>query len=129
MQALILACGLWVVAFAAVVLGLISMEPSPSDLMGQVVYDDRPFCQSFLVQTDRGFAILDGEDANLAFGETDTIVGPLRTRGLQSFDVVGRGTIEATVYMWTPNRLHAEKAFQDRCGLDGGMPIGGVFIP
>jgi hypothetical protein len=129
MRALILACGIWFVAFAAVVLGLISMEPSTSELIGQVVYDNRPFCQSFVVQSDRGFAILDGEDANLVFGETDTVVGPLRTRGLQSFDVVGRGIIEARLYVWTPNRLHAEQAFRDRCGLDRGMPIGAAFMP
>jgi hypothetical protein len=129
MQALILACGLWCIAFTAAVLGLISMEPSASDLMGQVVYDDRPFCQSFVVQTDRGFAILDGKDVHLAVGETDMIIGPLRSRGLQSFDAIGRGTIEATVYAWTPNRLHAEQTFRDRCGLDRGMPIGAAFMP
>jgi hypothetical protein len=129
MQALILACGLWFGAFAAGILGLISTGPRTADLMGQVVYDDRPFCQSFVVQTDRGFAILDGEDANLAFGETDTIIGPLRTRGFQSFDVVGRGTIEARLYVWTPNRLHAEQTVRDRCGLDRGLPIGAAFMP
>jgi hypothetical protein len=128
MKALILACGIWFVAFAAALLGLISMAPSTPDLIGQVVFDDRPFCQSFVVQTDRGFAILDWEDGDLSFGETDTIIGPLHTRGLQSFDVVGRGSVEARVYVWTHNRLHADQTFRDRCGLDRGVAVGTAFM-
>jgi hypothetical protein len=128
MKPLFLACGIWFAAFAAALLGLATTGPGNPDLVGQIVFDDKPFCQSFVVQTDRGFVLLDWEDGNTTFGETDTIIGPLHARGLQTFAVVGRGTMEATVYVWTPSLLHADQTFRDRCGLDRGSAIGTALV-
>jgi hypothetical protein len=129
MRPLILACGIWSFGLIVVFLGLITSEPGDPDLMGRIILDHKPFCESFVVQTERGFVILDWEDGHLTFGASDTIVGPIHSRGLQTFDIVGRGVMNARVYQWTPNLPHAERAFQDRCGLDVGSPIGTAFLP
>jgi hypothetical protein len=128
MKPLLLACGVWLFAFAGAVLGLIMSRPGHPDLTGQVILDHKPFCQSFVVQIDRDFVILDWEDGVLTFGETDTIVGPLRTGGLHRFDVIGRGVIEARLYIRTPNLLHAEQTFRARCGLDDGISAGTALV-
>jgi hypothetical protein len=128
MKPLLLACGIWFAAFAAALFGLATTLPGQPDVTGQIILDHQPFCQSFVVQTDSGFLLLDWEDGNLHFGETDTIVGPFGSRGLQTFDVVGRGTMEARIYLSTHNLLHADQSFRDRCGLDRGAPIGTALM-
>jgi hypothetical protein len=124
MKALFLACGIWLAAFTMAVVGLITTSPGNSDRLGQIILDHKPFCQSFVVQTEERFVLLDWEDGNLTFGETDTIKGPLHNRGLHTFEVIGRGLMEARLYEWTSNRLHAEQTFRGRCGLDRGSPVG-----
>ena len=128
MKPLFLACGIWFTAFTAALLGLITMSPGDPDLVGQIILDHKPFCQIFVVQIDRGFVLLEWEDGNLTFGETDTIIGPLHTRGIQTFKVVGRSTMEASIFERTTNRLDAEQAFRNRCGLGRDSPIGTALV-
>ena len=64
----LLAFGLWCVAFAVGVVGLITSGPGNPRFTGTVVFDFKPFCQSFVVQTERGFVLLEWEDGTLFSG-------------------------------------------------------------
>jgi hypothetical protein len=103
MTKLLLAFGLWCVAFAFAVVGLITTGPGRPNFTGTVVLDFKPFCQTFVVQTEQGFVLLEWEDGTLFFGEGDSLTGPLHTTGLQSLNVVGRGAMTARFETWVPD--------------------------
>jgi hypothetical protein len=123
MLPLFLACGIWLVAFATAIVGLVVTGSGAPNQTGTIVLDHKPFCVSFVVETKQGFALLDWVDGDLAFGETDSIVGPLHTGGLQSFDVAGRGMLKARVSSQMSDLPRAEQAFRERCGIDRSTPL------
>jgi hypothetical protein len=122
----LLALGLWCVAFVIGVVGLITTGPGNSHFTGTVVFDFKPFCQSFVVQTERGFVLLEWEDGTLFFGEGDSLVGPLHTKGLQVLNVEGRGTMTARFETWVPDLAAAQQVFRERCGLPASTPLTGA---
>jgi hypothetical protein len=125
----LLALGLWCVAFVVGVVGLITTGPGNPRFTGTVVFDFKPFCQSFVVQTERGFVLLEWEDGTLFFGEGDSLVGPLHTTGFQSLNVEGRGVMTARFETWVPDLAAAQQVFRERCRLapdtpsHEGMPV------
>jgi hypothetical protein len=121
----LLAFGLWCVAFVVGVVGLITTGPGNPRFTGTVVFDFKPFCQSFVVQTERGFVLLEWEDGTLFFGEGDSLVGPLHTTGLQSLNVEGRGAMTARFETWVPDLAAAQQVFRERCRLAPGTPLTG----
>jgi hypothetical protein len=121
----LLAVGLWCVAFLIGVVGLITTGPGNPRFTGTVVPDFKPFCQSFVVQTDKGFVLLEWEDGTLFFGEGDSLVGPLHTNGLQSLEVEGRGVMTARFETWVPDLAAAQKVFRECCRLAPGTPLTG----
>jgi len=125
MTKLLLAVGFWGLAFVAALLGLITTGPGNPRFTGTIVYDFKPYCQSFVVQTERGFVILEWEDGTLFFGEGDKLVGPLHTKGVQSIDVEGRGKMMARFETWVPNLAQAQQVFRENCRLDATIPITG----
>jgi hypothetical protein len=125
MSKLLLAFGIWGIAFVVVLLGLITTGPGNPRFTGTIVHDFKPFCQSFVVQTEQGFVILEWEDGTLFFGEGDRLVGPLHTKGLQSIDVEGRGQMTARFEIWVPVLAMAQQVFRERCGLAPNTPISG----
>ena len=118
--------GLWCVGFAFAILGLIIIGPGNPRFTGTIVLDFKPFCQSFVVQTERGFVILEWEDGTLFFGEGDSLVGPLHTMGLQSLNVEGRGAMTARFETWVPDLAAAQQMFRERCGLSPDTPLAGA---
>jgi hypothetical protein len=86
----------------------------------------RAFCQRFVVQTERGFVLLEWEDGILFFGEGDSLTGPLHTIGLQSLNVVVRGTMMARFETLAPDFATAQQGFRKRCGLPPRTPLAGV---
>ncbi|WP_457094441.1 hypothetical protein [Microvirga sp. P5_D2] len=125
MTKLFLGFGIWCVAFVLTIVGIITSGPGNPRFTGTVVFDFKPFCQSFVVQTERGFVLLEWEDGTLFFGEGDSLVGPLHTIGLQSINIVGRGTMTARFVTWVPDFAAAQRAFREHCGLDQNTPITG----
>jgi hypothetical protein len=125
MTKLLLAFGLWCVAFAFALVGLITTGPGRSNFTGTVVLDFKPFCQSFVVQTERGFVLLEWEDGTLFFGEGDSLVGPLHTTGLQSLNVEGHGGLTARFETWVPDLAAAQQVFRERCRLAPSTPLAG----
>lgn len=121
----LLAVGLWCVAFLVGVVGLITTGPGRPDFTGTVVFDFKPFCQSFVVQTDKGFVLLEWEDGTLFFGEGDSLVGPLHTNGLQSLKVEGRGMMTARFETWVPDLSAAQQVLRERCRLAPSTPLVG----
>jgi hypothetical protein len=126
MTKLLLAFGLWCIAFALALVGLITTGPGRSNFTGTVVLDFKPFCQSFVVQTEQGFVVLEWEDGTLFFGEGDSLTGPLHTMGVQSLNVVGRGAMTARFETWVPDLAAAQQVFRERCGLPPSTPVIGV---
>jgi hypothetical protein len=120
-----LAFGIWCLVFVAALLGLITTGPGNPRFTGTIVHDFKPFCQSFVVQTERGFVILEWEDGYLFIGEGDRLVGPLHTKGLQLIDVEGRGQMTARFETWVSNLAEAQQVFRERCGLAPNTPITG----
>ena len=119
----LLVFGAWAVAFVVALIGLIIAGPSNPRFTGTIVLDFKPFCQTFVVQTERGFVLFMWEDGTLFFGEGDTLVGPLHTKGLQSVEVVGRGEMVVRFETWTPDLRSAQEIFQARCGLAPNTPV------
>jgi hypothetical protein len=72
---LLLAVGIWGIAIVVALLGLIATGPGNPRFTGTIVHDFKPFCRSFVVQTEQGFVILEWEDGTLFFGEGDRLVG------------------------------------------------------
>jgi hypothetical protein len=126
MTKLFLAFGLWCIAFALALVGLITTGPGRSNFTGTVVLDFKPFCQNFVVQTEQGFVVLEWEDGTLFFGEGDSLTGPLHTMGVQSLNVVGRGAMTARFETWVPDLAAAQQVFRERCGLPASTPVIGV---
>jgi hypothetical protein len=123
MMSLFLACGIWLVAFATAIVGLTLTSSRGPAQAGQIVLDHKPFCETFVVQTDGGFFLLDWEDGDLAFGETDRIVGPFHAQGAQVFEVVGRGVLKARISRQMSNLPLAVQAFRERCEIDRSTPL------
>jgi len=126
MTKLLFAFGLWCVAFFFAIVGLITTGPGRPDFTGTVVLDFKPFCQTFVVQTEQGFVLLEWEDGTLFFGEGDSLTGPLHTTGLQSLNVVGRGAMTARFETWVSDLAAAQQVFRERCGLPPSTPVIGV---
>ena len=122
----LLALGLWCVAFVVGVVGLITTGPGNPRFTGTVVLDFKPFCQIFVVQTERGFVLLEWEDGTLSFGEGDTLVGPLHTTGLQFLNVEGVGAMSARFETWVPDLAAAQQGFRERCRLAPSTPLAGA---
>jgi hypothetical protein len=123
-----LAFGLWCVVFTLAIMGLLTSGAGNPDFTGTIVLDYKPFCQSFVVQTERGFMLLLWEDGTLFFGEGDTVTGPLHTQGLRSIEVADRGKMEVRVETWFADIAAAQTAFRERCGLDPSMPLAGPLL-
>ncbi len=126
MTKLLLAFGLWCLAFVLALVGLITTGPGNPRFTGTVIFDFKPFCQRFVVQTDKGFVLLEWEDGTLIFGEGDRLVGPLHTTGLQSLNVEGRGQMTARYETWIPDLAAAQQVFRERCGLPASTPLAGA---
>lgn len=126
MTKLLVGFGLWCIAFALALAGLITTGPGRSNFTGTVVLDFKPFCQNFVVQTEQGFVVLEWEDGTLFFGEGDSLTGPLHTMGVQSLNVVGRGAMTARFETWVPDLAAAQQVFRDRCGLAPNTPLDGT---
>ncbi len=122
---MLLAFGIWGISFVLALLGPITTSPGNSRFTGTIIHDFKPFCQSFVVQIERGFVILEWEDGTLFFGEGDTLIGPLHTRGLQSIEVEGRGQITARFETWVSDLAEAQQVFRERCGLSPSTPLAG----
>jgi len=126
MTKLLLALGVWCIAFVAAIMGLITTGPGNPRFTGTVVLDFKPFCPRFVVQTERGFVLLEWEDGTLFFGEGDSLVGPLHTKGLQSLNLVERGAMTARFETWVPDLATAQQVFRERCGLAPNTPLTGA---
>ena len=124
----LVAFGIWCIVFGLALVGLIVTGPGNPNFTGTIVLDFKPFCQSFVVQTERGFVILEWEDGTLFFGEGDALVGPLHTKGLQSIDVVGRGKMIARFDSWAADLPTALQVFRERCGLKPDTPVTGPSL-
>ena len=124
----LVAFGIWCIVFGLALVGLIVTGPGNPNFTGTIVLDFKPFCQSFVVQTERGFVILAWEDGTLFFGEGDAIVGPLHTKGLQSIDVVGRGKMIARFDSWAADLPTALQVFREGCGLKPETPVTGPSL-
>ena len=108
------------------VLGAAAATPEKPRFTGTVVFDFKPFCQSFVVQTERGFVLLEWEDGTLFFGEGDSLVGPLHTTGFQTLNVEGRGAMTARFETWVPDLAAAQQVFRERCRLAPNTPLAGA---
>ncbi|MGF9764210.1 hypothetical protein AAII07_54825 [Microvirga sp. 0TCS3.31] len=126
MTKVLLAFGLWCLAFVVALVGLITTGPGNPRITGTVVLDFKPFCQTFIVQTEHGFVVLEWEDGTLFFGEGDSLIGPLHTRGLQSLSVEGRGTMTARFETSIPDLAAAQQVFREQCNLPPSTPLAGA---
>jgi hypothetical protein len=126
MTKVLLAFSLWCLAFVIALVGLITTGPGNPDFTGTVVFDFKPFCRNFIVQTEKGFVVLEWEDGTLFFGEGDSLTGPLHTMGLQSLNVVGRGAMTARFETWVPDLAAAQQVFRERCKLPPSTPLAGA---
>jgi hypothetical protein len=121
MKALILVFGVWPAFMAASFGGLLMTGREDADLHGEIILEQRPFCESFVVQADQGFSLLDWDDGLLVFAKGDRVAGPLRSRGLQRIDVIGYGEMKVRVVGWSPDLDSVRNDFRDRCMRSGDI--------
>lgn len=115
----------WCLGFASALLGLTLVDRRAPKLTGTVVLDFKPFCQDFVVKTEKGFVVLLWEDGTLFFGEGDTLVGPMHTQGSQLIEAEGRGVMTARFEGLLPDLGTAQRVFRERCGLRPDIPVSG----
>jgi hypothetical protein len=123
MKALSLAISIWCGAFGAVLLALITTGSGDPNFTGMIVLDYKPFCSSFVVSTERGFSTLVWQDGILVFAEGDAVAGPLHTRGNQSIELVGHGTMTVRVDGWSPDFQSAQQSLRSRCALGSDAAV------
>jgi hypothetical protein len=123
MKALFLAFTVWCGAFAVAFLALITSGSGDPSIPGKIVLDFKPFCSSFVVQTERGFALLTWEDGILVFAEGDNVRGALHARGHQSIDLVGFGEMQVRVEGWSPDFTSARATLRSLCAIDAGTTL------
>ena len=77
----LLVFGAWGLAFVVALIVLIIAGPSHPRFTGTVVLDFKPFCQNFVVQTERGFVIFMWEDGTLFLGKVTHLWGLSTQKG------------------------------------------------
>jgi hypothetical protein len=94
---------------------------------GVVALDYSPFCEFFIVATDRGFSLLHWEGGLYVFAEGDQVRGPLHSLGVQQFEFNEHDPMKARVEAFGASLADARRAFYTRC-LDGNdrLPGGGA---
>jgi hypothetical protein len=119
---------IWGLVFMLAFLGLVRSGPGRGKFSGTIVLDYKPFCQTFVVQTEKGFVILDWEDGPLFFGEGDAVIGPLHTRGIQSIEIVGRGAMTARFEDVFSEFRDAQQRFRNLCAIGPSVPLVGPIL-
>ena len=90
---------------------------------GEVALEHSPLCEFFVVLTERGASLLDRRGGHYVVTEGDPVIGPLYSRGVQSFEVDGQ-PMEAMVERWGVDGRIARAIFRSRCKLDATPPEG-----
>src|SRR5687768_17531545 len=92
---------------------------------GEVALEHSPLCEFFVVLTERGASLLDWRGGHYVVTEGDPVIGPLYSRGVQTFQFDGQ-TMKAMVEGWGVERRIAREIFRSRCKLDVMAPEGAV---
>jgi len=92
-----------------------SADMAAEKIEGEVVLSS-PQCGFFVVETSRGFSLLD-ETKYYSVFEGDQVRGPLHSPGVQDVEVVGEATLPVTVEEWGLARRPATRAFYRRCHI------------
>ena len=88
----------------------------PADVtLGVVALTDSPFCEFFVVKTDRGFSLLDWRGGLYVFSEGDLVSGPLTTKGVHTFAFEGPRDMRAHVEEADVDLARARLAYYARC--------------
>ena len=122
------AVGIWIILLGLAMVSLLAAGTRTAGISGKIVLDYKPFCQHFVIETEEGFRLAVWEDGTLFFGEDDTVTGPLHTRGRQSIEVAGRGSMEVMIEDWFADPVSAQQAFRSRCQLAPSIPLVGTTL-
>ena len=89
--------------------------PSPATVRGEVAVTDSPFCEFFVVGTERGFSLLDWRGGLYVIVEGDLLGGPLNNTGLHVFAFDSSGEMRAHVEEVGVNLTRAQDSYYSRC--------------
>ncbi len=89
---------------------------------GEVALEHTPFCEFFVVHTERGFSLLDWRGGQYVIAEGDDVLGPLHSLGVQTITIAGEAEMRAMVEEWGVNLLRAQSAFYRRCKVGSNDP-------
>jgi hypothetical protein len=89
---------------------------------GEIVLTDSPFCEFFVVLTDRGFSLLDWRAGMYVFAEGDRVRGALHEKGRQEIEIINLARLTAMVEASGVAAEEARKTYYRRCKLDQPGP-------
>jgi hypothetical protein len=92
-----------------------SADRATERVEGEVVLSS-PQCGFFVVETSRGFSLLDETEYYGVF-EGDQVRGALHSRGVQDVEVVGEATLPVMIEEWGLARRPATRAYYRRCRI------------
>jgi hypothetical protein len=95
---------------------------SPAVVRGEVTLTDSPFCEFFVVGTERGFSLLDWRGGLYVIVEGDLLGGPLNNTGLHVFAFDRDGQMKAQVEEVGVNLSRAQEAYYSRCHASKPYP-------
>jgi hypothetical protein len=96
--------------------------PSPATVRGEVALTDSPFCEFFVVGTERGFSLLDWRGGLYVIVEGDLLGGPLNNTGLHVFAFDRDGQMKAQIEEVGVNLSRAQEAYYSRCHASKPYP-------
>jgi hypothetical protein len=99
----------------------ITAHEPPELVEGEIALTDSPFCDFFVVHTERGFSLLDWRGGLFLFAEGDLVKGPLHAKGLSLLEVrnpLGRFEMRVMIEEHEVDLASARSAFYGRCHPD-----------
>lgn len=117
---IILAIGLWPVAFLIAFLGLFhSVSPS---LDGEIVFERASTCDHVVVKTPRGYVMLEVNGAVIEIAGGNRFDGVRSTSGWQPVSIDGRAEVSIRVKGVDRDLLQAKSRFDYFCGPEPFQP-------
>lgn len=83
---------------------------------GVVVLERTPSCDEFVVETNRGYTLLEWYGGVIAIYEGDSVYGDLHSYGMKDIYIAGRGEMRVWVDDYMTGKDKALSFFYEACG-------------
>lgn len=121
LKPVLLLVGTWVAGLLLVLAGML-MVSNLRYVEGEIVLEESPFCQFFVVKTSAGFTLASTEREDVALLGGYKAAGPLHRPGDVVLDIEANGRVRARVERAKVDQEEAIAEFERRCP-DAALPL------